>query len=128
MKYAPLILVILSILACGVPVTPASTLHTSASTPAEPDARGAIALPLPLGAPTPGPVQMIACGMALETVYIRSGAGTSFPTLDTLTAGDTVTVTGSPILAPDGGVWREVVTSDGLAGYTNARYLCKTKK
>ena len=60
----------------------------------------------------------------IDTVNLRTGAGTGYEVVTVLSAGDVVTVTGGFAQSPDGGVWYPV-THGGVVGYTNARYLCE---
>jgi len=60
----------------------------------------------------------------IDTVNLRTGAGTGYEVVTVLSAGDVVTVTGGFAQSEDGGVWYPV-THGGVVGYTNARYLCE---
>lgn len=60
----------------------------------------------------------------IDTVNLRTGAGTGFELVTVLSAGDTLTLTGELVIAPDMGLWWPV-RAGGLDGYINARYVCE---
>jgi len=60
----------------------------------------------------------------IDTVNLRTGAGTGYEVVAVLSAGDVVTVTGGFVQSEDGGVWYPV-THGGVSGFMNARYLCE---
>jgi len=60
----------------------------------------------------------------IDTVNLRTGAGTGFELVTVLSAGDTLTVTGELVIAPDMGLWWPVRAGE-LDGYINARYVCE---
>jgi len=60
----------------------------------------------------------------IDTVNLRTGAGTGFELVTVLSAGDTLTLTGELVIAPDMGLWWPVRAGE-LDGYINARYVCE---
>jgi len=60
----------------------------------------------------------------IDTVNLRTGAGTGFESKAVLSAGDTLTLTGELVIAPDMGLWWPVRAGE-LVGYINARYVCQ---
>ena len=60
----------------------------------------------------------------IDTVNLRTGAGTGFESVAVLSAGDTLTLTGDFEKSPDGGIWWPVRAGE-LDGYINARYVCQ---
>ena len=60
----------------------------------------------------------------IDTVNLRAGVGTGFESVAVLSAGDTLTLTGELVIAPDMGLWWPVDTETG-SGYINARYVCE---
>ena len=61
--------------------------------------------------------------LTVDTVRLRMGAGTSYGEVATLTGLDVVTITGTPVITEDMGIWMPV-TFSGVSGWINARYLC----
>jgi len=61
--------------------------------------------------------------LTADAVNLRTGAGTGFESVAVLSAGDTLTLTGEPVIAPDMGLWWPVRAGE-LVGYINARYVC----
>lgn len=61
--------------------------------------------------------------LTVDTVRLRMGAGTSYGEVATLTGLDVVTITGTPVITEDMGVWMPV-TFGAVSGWINARYLC----
>ena len=86
----------------------------------------------PAPAPAPAVVKMVqptnepktaqVC-LTVDTVRLRMGAGTSYGEVATLTGLDVVTITGTPVITEDMGIWMPV-TFGAVAGWVNARYLC----
>ena len=62
--------------------------------------------------------------LTADAVNLRTGAGTGFESKAVLSAGDTLTLTGELVIAPDMGLWWPV-RAGGLVGYINARYVCQ---
>ena len=62
--------------------------------------------------------------LTADAVNLRTGAGTGFELVTVLSAGDTLTLTGELVIAPDMGLWWPVDTETG-SGYINARYVCE---
>ena len=62
--------------------------------------------------------------LTADAVNLRTGAGTGFESVAVLSAGDTLTLTGEPVIAPDMGLWWPV-RAGGLDGFINARYVCE---
>mgnify|MGYP006921394074 CR=1 FL=1 len=62
--------------------------------------------------------------LTADAVNLRTGAGTGFESKAVLSAGDTLTLTGELVIAPDMGLWWPVDTETG-SGYINARYVCE---
>ena len=62
--------------------------------------------------------------LTADAVNLRTGAGTGFESVAVLSAGDTLTLTGELVIAPDMGLWWPVDTETG-SGYINARYVCE---
>ena len=60
----------------------------------------------------------------IDTVNLRSGAGTGFESKAVLSAGDRLTLTGDFEKSPDGGIWWPVRAGE-LDGYINARFVCE---
>ena len=60
----------------------------------------------------------------IDTVNLRTGAGTGFESVAVLSAGDKLTLTGELVIAPDMGLWWPVRAGE-LSGYINARYVCE---
>lgn len=60
----------------------------------------------------------------IDTVNLRTGAGTGFESKAVLSAGDPLTLTGDFEKSPDGGIWWPV-RSGSLDGFVNARYVCE---
>ena len=60
----------------------------------------------------------------IDTVNLRTGAGTGFESVAVLSAGDTLTLTGDFEKSPDGGIWWPVRAGE-LSGFINARYVCQ---
>jgi len=73
--------------------------------------------------PTQAELTRVVC-LTVDTVYMRTGAGTGYEVVAVLSAGDVVTVTGGFVQSEDGGVWYPV-THGGVSGFMNARYLCE---
>jgi len=73
--------------------------------------------------PTQAELIRVVC-LTVDTVYMRTGAGTGYEVVAVLSAGDVVTVTGGFVQSEDGGVWYPV-THGGVSGFMNARYLCE---
>ena len=61
--------------------------------------------------------------LTADAVNLRTGAGTGFESKAILKAGDTLTLTGELVIAPDMGLWWPVRAGE-LDGYINARYVC----
>ena len=59
----------------------------------------------------------------IDTVNLRTGAGTGFELVTVLSAGDPLTLTGELVIAPDMGLWWPVRAGE-LDGFINARYVC----
>jgi len=57
-------------------------------------------------------------------VNLRKAADSESDILAVLKMGDSVTLTGEPVIAPDMGLWWPVDTETG-SGYINARYVCE---
>ena len=57
-------------------------------------------------------------------VNLRKAADSESDILAVLSAGDTLTLTGELVIAPDMGLWWPVDTETG-SGYINARYVCE---
>ena len=62
--------------------------------------------------------------LTADAVNLRTGAGTGFESVAVLKAGDTLTLTGELVIAPDMGLWWPVRAGE-LSGYINARYVCQ---
>ena len=107
-----LLLLALASLACmtTLPVEPAPAALEVKSTPAV--------------YPVPAPeLTRTVCLMA-DAVNLRAGAGTGFESVAVLSAGDTLTLAGELVIAPDMGLWWPVRAGE-LDGYINARYVCE---
>lgn len=76
--------------------------------------------------PTPAELIREVCP-TIDTVNLRTGAGTGFESKAVLSAGDRLTLTGDFEKSPDGGIWWPVNTEMG-AGFVNARYVCELVK
>jgi len=61
--------------------------------------------------------------ITVDTVRLRMGAGTSYGEVTTLTGLDVVTITGTPVITEDMGIWMPVMFG-AVSGWVNARYLC----
>ena len=61
--------------------------------------------------------------LTVEAVNLRTGAGTGFESVAVLSTGDTITLTGELVNAPDRGLWWPVTVGE-LDGFINARYVC----
>ena len=78
----------------------------------------------PAAYPVPTPeLTRIVC-MTADAVNLRAGAGTGFESVAVLSAGDTLTLTGELVIAPDMGLWWPV-RSGSLDGFINAKYVCQ---
>lgn len=105
-----LLLLVLASLACGtLPVEPAP----AAIQEAKPVTVYAV--------PTPELTRSVC--LTVEAVNLRSGAGTGYESKAVLSAGDTITLTGELVNAPDKGLWWPVSIGE-LDGFINARYVC----
>ena len=62
--------------------------------------------------------------LTADAVNLRTGAGTGFELVTVLSAGDTLTLTGELVIAPDMGLWWPVRAGESV-GYINARYVCQ---
>ena len=62
--------------------------------------------------------------LTADAVNLRTGAGTGFESKAVLSAGDTLTLTGELVIAPDMGLWWPVRAGE-LSGYINARFVCE---
>jgi len=60
----------------------------------------------------------------IGNVNLRKAADSESDILAVLKMGDSVTLTGEPVIAPDMGLWWPVDTETG-SGYINARYVCE---
>ena len=107
-----LLLLALASLACmtTLPVEPAPAAVKSESTPA--------------AYPVPAPELIQEVCITADAVNLRAGAGTGFESLAVLSAGDTLTLMGELVIAPDMGLWRPVKVGE-LDGFINARYVCQ---
>ena len=106
-----LLLLVLASLACGtLPVDP-------------PPAAIQEAKPVTVySVPTPELTRSVC--LTVEAVNLRSGAGTGYESKAVLSAGDTITLTGELVNAPDKGLWWPVTVGE-LDGFINARYVCQ---
>ena len=77
----------------------------------------------PAVSPTPAELIREVCP-TIDTVNLRTGAGTGFESVAVLKAGEPLTLTGDFEKSPDGGIWWPVDTETG-SGYINARYVCE---
>ena len=109
-----LLLLALASLACmtTLPVEPAPAAIEikSESTPAA------------YSVPTPALTRKVC--LTADAVNLRAGAGTGFESLAVLSAGDTLTLAGEMVIAPDMGLWWPVRSGE-VVGYINARYVCE---
>ena len=78
--------------------------------------------PVAYSVPTPELTRTV-CLIA-DAVNLRAGAGKGFKSLAVLSAGDTLTLAGELVIAPDMGLWWPV-RSGSLDGFINARYVCQ---
>lgn len=78
----------------------------------------------PAAYPVPAPELIRKVCLTADAVNLRAGAGTGFESLAVLSAGDTLTLTGELVVAPDMGLWWPV-RSGSLDGFINARYVCQ---
>ena len=110
-----LVALLLSQCAClsTLPVEPAVMVDT---------AKG-VSTPVVIYTSTPAELIRKVCP-TIDTVNLRTGAGTGFESEAVLSAGDTLTLTGELAIAPDMGLWWPV-RSGSLDGYINARYVCE---
>ena len=107
-----LIVLLLSQCAClsTLPIEPAPAVVKGVSTPAV------------IYTSTPELIRKVC--PTIDTVNLRTGAGTGFELVTVLAAGDTLTLTGELVVAPDMGLWWPV-RSGSLDGFVNARYVCE---
>jgi len=73
--------------------------------------------------PVPTPELTRKVCLTVEAVNLRTGAGTGFESVAVLSTGDTITLTGELVNAPDRGLWWPVTVGE-LDGFINARYVC----
>ena len=107
-----LLLLALASLACmtTLPVEPAPAAVKSESTPA--------------AYPVPAPELTRKVCLTADAVNLRAGAGKGFKSLAVLSAGDTLTLAGELVIAPDMGLWWPV-RAGSLDGFINAKYVCQ---
>ena len=114
-----LIALLLSQCACGIqtqlPVEPAPAVLVEV-------AKG-VNTPAVIYTSTPAEMIRKVCP-TIDTVNLRTGAGTGFELVTVLSAGDTLMLTGELVIAPDMGLWWPVRAGE-LSGYINARYVCQ---
>jgi len=60
----------------------------------------------------------------IGNVNLRKAADSESDILAVLKMGDSVTLTGEPVIAPDMGLWWPVRAGE-LSGFINARYVCQ---
>lgn len=108
-----LLLLVITSIACGstLPVEPAPAAIQEAAKPVTVYA-----------VPTPELTRSVC--LMVEAVNLRSGAGTGYESEAVLSAGDTITLTGELVIAPDMGLWWPVRSGE-VVGYINARYVCE---
>ena len=78
----------------------------------------------PVAYSVPAPELTRTVCMTADAVNLRAGAGTGFESKAVLSAGDTLTLAGELVTAPDMGLWWPV-RSGSLDGFVNARYVCE---
>jgi hypothetical protein len=99
---------LLAILALACSNTPVIAAEPTANKPAAPDH-------------IPDVGNMIVC---VDALNVRVAPGTGNETVsEPLIRGTIVTVTGTPEVSEDGGMWIKVAAP--LAGWVNAKHLCK---
>ncbi len=100
----------------------------SATLPIEPapavlsDTAKSVSTPAVIYTSTPELIRKVC--LTADAVNLRAGAGTGFESKAVLSAGDTLTLTGELVIAPDMGLWWPV-RAGGLSGFINARYVCQ---
>ena len=100
----------------------------SATLPIEPapavlsDTAKGVSTPAVIYTSTPELIRKVC--LTADAVNLRTGAGTGFESAAVLSAGDTLTLTGELVIAPDMGLWWPVRAGE-LEGYINARYVCE---
>ena len=87
------------------------------------DTAKSVSTPAVIYTSTPAELIWEVC-LTADAVNLRTGAGTGFELVAVLSAGDTLTLTGELVIAPDMGLWWPVDTETG-SGYINARYVCE---
>ena len=78
----------------------------------------------PAAYPVPAPELTRTVCLTAGAVNLRAGAGTGFESVAVLSAGDTLTLAGELVIAPDMGLWWPVRAGE-LDGFINARYVCE---
>ena len=78
----------------------------------------------PAAYPVPAPELTRKVCLTADAVNLRAGAGKGFESLAVLSAGDTLTLAGEMVIAPDMGLWWPVKVGE-LDGFINARYVCE---
>ena len=110
------ILLTLSVMACGVPVSTLSPESVSKEVH--------IITPSLEPAPTPLRSDAESTARACGSLWVREGAGIEYSVSGIALKGKTLYLTGEYKEASDGGKWMKVLDRDGLIGWVNVRYLC----
>ena len=113
MKRISLFVGLLAVLAmaCGVQVS-GDVLPTTEPTEL-PTVIGVLAVPTP---------PALSAGVIVNSVNLRSCAGTDCGVLAVLSDGDSVRLVGNPIVTEAMEVWQKVITADGV-GYVDPQYI-----
>ena len=106
------ILLTISVMACGMPVNTQPEPKISIKTPALETTQ------------TPIRSDAESTARACGSLWIREGAGVEYQKMAWALKGDTLYLTGEYKEASDGGKWMKVLDRDGLIGWVNVRYLC----
>ena len=114
------ILLTLSVMACGMPVSTLSPESVSKEVH--------IITPSLDPAPTPLRSDAESTARACGSLWVREGAGIEYPKIAWALRGDTLTLTGKEREAKDGGQWSQVIDRDGLTGWVNTRFICGGEK
>ena len=108
------ILLTISVMACGMPVN------------TQPEPKISIKVQTPTLETTQTPLRSDAesTARACGSLWVREGAGVEYQKMAWALKGDTLYLTGEYKEASDGGKWMKVLDRDGLIGWVNVRYLC----